>query len=121
MARQHDRARRLEQRVADMVGGERVKYRPRFARMPDVWPVTHKPTGITLQFEAKSGKERTPKTVLAAVEQARGYTPGAVPVAVFGDVGGELIACLPLADLARLLGMQPLGNAQLVIGCKVKQ
>lgn len=118
MARLHDRARRLERRAALLVGGERVQHRPRFARLPDIWPVTHKPTGITLQLECKSGERRIPRGVLAALAQARGYSPDAVPVAVFGDVGGDVIACLPLADLARLLGLQPLEPGQLALGAE---
>src|SRR5262245_50359260 len=103
MARSHDRGRRLATRAAEIVGGERLPFRA-YVKQPDIWPVKLA-SGDVLQLECKAGEKRTPRCVVKALEQARGYAPEAVPVAVFGDVGGEPIACLPLRDLARLLGL----------------
>jgi len=46
---------------------------------------------------------------------ARGYAPGAVPVAVISDVGGEAVACLPLVAFARLLGVAPARLGQIAL------
>lgn len=106
MARSHDRGRRGEQRVEKLTGAQRVKHRPRFARSADFAPL-RLPNGEVIQFESKAGQDVVPRTVLKDIAQARGYTPAAVPVAVYSDVGGEAVACLPLGDLARLLGIGP--------------
>jgi len=107
MARSHDRGRRGEERVEAITGAKRVKFRPRYAKAPDFWPLVLPTTGETLQLESKAGENVVPKKVAKAIKQARGYTPNAVPCAVFADVGGEEpIACLPLRDLARLLGLR---------------
>lgn len=110
------RAARGEQRVADAVDGERVKNRPRFASAPDILP-RRLPTGEVLQLEVKSTK-RLPKRVLAALEQARRYTPSAIPIAVFVPFGGRAIACLALEDLARLVGLRaaPIGEQLALLG-----
>lgn len=107
MARSHDRGRRGEQRVEKITGAKRVKHRPRFAKMGDFWPLRLEQSGETLQFESKAGENAVPKTVLKDIGQARSYAPNAVPIAVYSNVGGESIACLPLEDLARLLGIGP--------------
>jgi hypothetical protein len=73
------------------------------------------PTGDVLQAEVKSTK-RAPKRILDALEQARRYAPSAVPVAVFSQTGGPAIACLPLADFVRLLGLkEPKPGEQLAL------
>jgi hypothetical protein len=44
--------------------------------------------------------------ILAALAQARGYfARGTICVGVISQRGGEAIACLPLRDLAQLLGL----------------
>lgn len=106
MGRSHDRGRRGEQRIEALTGAKRVKHRPRYAKLPDLWPLVI-PSGETLQFESKAGANVVPKKLLKDIAQARSYSPHAVPVAVYSDVGeSESIACLPLKDLARLLGLR---------------
>lgn len=103
-----------EHRAALTLGGERVKRR-RGESAPDVRPV-RLPNGELLQPECKT-RRRLPRLVMAALDQARGYLPGAVPVAIISEKGGEAIACLPLRDLARLLGLQPeIAGQQLTLG-----
>jgi hypothetical protein len=115
MTAAHRRGARREQQTADVLRVERTKYRPRYQRASDTTPV-RLPTGDTLQPEVKTRK-RAPKLVLDALAKARGYLPGAIPLAVISQTGGEPIACLPLRDLARLLGLQPsVDGQQLVLG-----
>ncbi len=104
MTAAHRRAARREREAAAALGTERVRFRPRFVAAPDVLPV-RLPTGDVLQAEVKTTK-RAPKRVLDALEQARKYTPDAIPVAVISQTGGAAIACLPLADFVRLLGLK---------------
>jgi hypothetical protein len=85
-----------------VLGTRRVQ-RSRFQRAPDVEAV-RLPSGETLQPEVKT-RARAPRLVLDALDKARAYLPGAIPVAVISQTGGEAIACLPLRDLARLLGI----------------
>lgn len=105
MSTAHDRARALEKTTADVLGTKRVR-RSRFQKAPDVFAVTL-PSGHTLQAECKTRK-RLPGLVLEALKQAKGYTPGAIPVAVIRQKGGRAIACLDLRVLAGLLGLAPL-------------
>jgi hypothetical protein len=112
------RAARRETEVATIVGRERVRFRPRFVAAPDVLPL-RLPDGTVLQLEVKSSK-RPPKRIVAALEQAKRYTPGAVPIAVIAPFGEPAIACLPLDDLARLVGIRaPRAGEQLsLLGAK---
>ena len=114
MARSHDRGRRLATRTAKIMGGTCVPFAP-YVAQPDIWPIKLR-SGDVLQLDCKAGEKRTPRAVLKAIAQAERYTPTAVPVAVFGDIGGEPIACLPLRDLARLLGIDTSRNPQLLLG-----
>jgi hypothetical protein len=107
------RAIAREREAAQTLGVERV-HRSRYQRAADTAAV-RLPTGDTLQPEVKTRK-RAPKLVLDALAQARRYLPGAIPVAIISQRGGEAIACIPLRDLARLLGLQPLREGQLVLG-----
>ena len=105
MTASHRRAARREREAAEQLGTERVRFRPRFVAAPDVLPVVL-PSGDVLQAEAKTRK-RLPRLIVDALAQATRYAPGAVPVAILSQTGGAAIACLPLADFARLLGLQP--------------
>ena len=105
------RGRRGEQWLEATTGAERVRNRPRFARMADFAPL-RLPSGESLQFESKTGASAVPKKVAAAVAQAAGYSPDCIPCAVFRDTGArDGIACLRVSDLCRLLGI---GVAQVV-------
>jgi hypothetical protein len=114
------RAARRELEAAKVLGTERVRWRPRYVSAPDVLPV-RLPSGDVLQAEVKTTR-CAPKRILAALAQARKYAPSAVPVAVFSQTGGEAIACVPLADFARLLGLQvPKAGQQLaLLGTKAR-
>lgn len=62
------------------------------------------PNGETLQPEVKH-RARLPALIVGALGQAARYTPGAVPVAIVSERGGPQLACLHLADFARLVGL----------------
>lgn len=94
---------RREREAAKALGGVRV-VRHRGQRAPDVAPITL-PTGEVLQPEVKHRK-RLPRLLAAALTQALGYTPGAVPVAVVSEHRGTALAVLRLADFARLVGVE---------------
>jgi hypothetical protein len=106
MTKVHQRAARREGQLADALGTERVKHRPRFQKAPDVLPV-RLPGGFVLQGESKSRK-KLPAWLVAAVEQAAGYTPGALPLVSLYALGStEALAVLRLRDLCLLLGLAP--------------
>lgn len=105
MSREQDRAAARERQAAKLLGSTRVLRRSK-QTAPDVVPI-RLPNGDLLQPEVKNGLRRCPRSIVKALEQAARYTRGAVPVAVFSDVGGQAIACLPLKDLARWLGTSP--------------
>jgi hypothetical protein len=119
MSERHRRGAAGERLVASILGVERTRYRPRYQRAADMGPVTIASgpgKGMTLQPEVKT-REELPKWMHEALEQARGYLPGAVPLVVLKELGDEPLALLPLRDLARILGLKaPIANEQLVIG-----
>jgi hypothetical protein len=97
------RAARRERQAAAVLGSERV-HRQRGERAPDVEPV-RLPSGHLLQAEVKS-RAKLPRIARLAVEQAHGYAPGAMPVAVIFEKGSrDGIASMRLADFARLVGL----------------
>ncbi len=115
MSRVSARAARRERQGAEMLGTTRVVRTSRYERAPDAVPIRLK-DGTVLQPECKS-REVVPKWLLDSQEQARGYTPGAVPLTIIAPLGGELLALLPLKDLARILGIQPpKAGEQLLLG-----
>ena len=103
MTAPHRRAARREREAADVLGGERVRYRPRYVSAPDVRAVVL-PSGVVLSVEVKTRK-RLPSLLAAALEQARRYQPSAVPCAVVSETGGRALAVLDLRDLALLVGL----------------
>jgi hypothetical protein len=86
--------------MAETLGTERVAYRPRFQRAPDAVPFQLR-SGEWVCPESKSRK-RIPSLVRLGIEQAEGYRLG-TPLLVIAGLGGEQIACVRLADLARWL------------------
>ena len=109
MAGQHRRAARRERQAADLFGTVRVKKKDRYDAVPDVLPV-RLASGEVLSIEVKTFGNGL-KKVRDALDQARRYTPSAVPVAVCSKTGEEPVACLPAKDLARVLGLSELGEA----------
>lgn len=106
MSIEHRRAAAREREMARLLGTTRVvRKRPR-ERAPDALPI-RLPNGDLIQPEAKNGMKRCPRALVKALEQARSYTRGAVPVAVFSDVGGQAIACVPLKDFSRWMQISP--------------
>ena len=103
MSAAHRRAASLEQAAADVLGSERVKYRPRFVSAPDVRPIRLK-DGSEIQVEAKTRK-RLPAVILEALRQAERYARGAIPVGVIREKGGRALAVLWLPHLASLLNI----------------
>jgi len=93
---------RREREAAAILGTRRIP-RAYGLSAPDV-EVVQLANGERLQPEVKHRK-RLPALLVDALEQARRYTPNAIPMAVVSAYGGEAIACLPLRDLARLLGI----------------
>lgn len=97
------RAAAREREAARIVGSARV-HRGR-ASAPDVRPVVLEHGRGTIGIEVKHRKN-LPAVILAALAQARGYfARGTICVGVISQRGGEAIACLPLRDLAQLLGL----------------
>ena len=94
---------RRERGAAAALGSRRV-IRHRGESAPDVEPVVL-PGGEVLQPEVKHRK-RLPRLLAAALSQALGYRPDAVPVAVVSEHRGGALAVLRLADFARLVGVQ---------------
>jgi hypothetical protein len=119
MSNVHRRAARREGQLADALGTERTKYRGRFEKAPDVAPVRLS-SGFVIQGESKS-KKKLPAWLVAAVEQAAGYTPGALPLVSLYELGsGEPLAVLRLRDLCLLLGLEaPPAGEQLSLAARV--
>lgn len=105
MTRAHRKGANADRAVAKTLRTERVTGRERFESAPDVRPV-RLPSGAMLTIESKA-RSRVPRWLVAAVEQAAKYLPGAVPVAVVSG-GPRRLAVLPLIDLARLVGLRAL-------------
>lgn len=99
----HRRAANREREAAKILGGERVKYRPRYVSAPDLRALTL-PSGEVLSVEVKTRK-RLPALLRAALTQALRYRPGATALAVVSETGGRALAVMDLRDLARLVGM----------------
>lgn len=105
MSREQQRAAAREREAARIFKTERVKRKP-LERAPDVLPF-RLPNGDVVQPEVKNGMKRCPRELVKALEQARRYTRGCIPIAIFSDVGGSSIACVPANDLSRWMGIQP--------------
>ena len=103
MRAKHLRAAAREIETAKAFGTTSV-HRSRYASAPDVLGVRLY-SGEVLQPEVQTRK-RAPQLITSALAQARRYAPSAIPVAVVSQTGGEAIACLPLRDFVRLLGLQ---------------
>jgi hypothetical protein len=76
----------------------------RFEPKADLEPVTL-PCGLVVQAEVKSRKV-LPKLITDALSQARRYEPGAIPMAIVNEMGGEAIACLPLKAFIAIAGIE---------------
>lgn len=114
MTAAHRRAARRERQAAELLEAQRVRYRPRYAPSPDVAPL-RLVDGTVLVPECKT-RGRLPQWIVAAVAQARRYVPGAVPLVVLSETGGEPLALVPLRDFARLVGIrEPRAGEQLVL------
>lgn len=94
---------RREREAARALGGRRV-VRHRGQSAPDVEPIKLG-DGTVLQLEVKHRK-RLPGLLTAALSQALGYSPEAVPVAVVSQHRQAALAVLRLADFARLVGVE---------------
>lgn len=117
MSLPQDRAANRERKAARIFGTTRVvrKKKDKNRKLPDAVPFEIGPgnwnqssimTDVdVVQLEVKNGMRRCPRVLVKALEQAVDYTPDAVPIAVFSDVGGTELACVPAKDLARWLGI----------------
>lgn len=94
--------RQRERDAAKALGTRRVR-RAIGESAPDVEPV-RLASGEVLSVEVKH-RAKLPALLTAALAQAARYAPAAVPVAVVSQRGGRQLACLSLANLARLLGI----------------
>lgn len=119
MSLPQDRAASRERKVAKIFGTTRVVRKAK-GRLPDALPFALE-SGEVVQLEVKNGMKRCPRVLVKALEQARGYTPEATPVAVFSDVGGMDIACVPAKDLARWMGIEAEKLTPKIIKKKVKR
>lgn len=106
MSLPQDRAAARERKCARIFGTNRVVRKTRKGRAPDNEPF-RLANGDIVQPEVKNGMKRLPRVLVKALEQARSYAPKVIPIAVFSDVGGEDIACVPAKDLARWMGVAP--------------
>lgn len=105
MSLPQNRAANREREAARIFGTQRVVRKTKECA-PDAVAFRLE-NGDVVQPEVKNGMKRLPRTLVKALEQARRYSPRAVPIAVFSDVGGEAIACVPAKDLARWMGVAP--------------
>jgi hypothetical protein len=94
------------ERKAARIFGQKRNIRKTKGKTPDVLPF-ELPSGEFVQLEVKNGMKRCPRVLVKALDQAHGYTPNAVAIAIFSDVGGTDIACLSAKTLARWLGIEP--------------
>src|SRR5262245_42194331 len=106
------RAADRERKAARILGTKRVvrKKEDKNKPLPDAEPFEIKEglgTGDWVQPEVKNGMKRVPQALVNALDQAKGYSPEFVPLAVFSDVGGTDIGCVYLTDLARYMGVLP--------------
>jgi hypothetical protein len=109
----HRRAARREREAAAVLGSKRV-HRKRGQKAPDVVPIRFA-DGSVIVPEAKT-RAKLPKWLKAALDQARGYHRGAVPLVVLSETGGQAIAVIPLTDLATLVGIRaPKDGEQLLL------
>jgi hypothetical protein len=109
----HRRGARRERQAAEILKTTRV-CRMRGERAPDVVPLRFE-NGSVVVPESKT-RAKLPKWLNAALAQARGYHPGAVPLVVLSETGGPALALLPLADLAMLVGLRaPRDGEQLLL------
>jgi hypothetical protein len=107
------RGARREREAAALLGSKRV-LRERGERAPDVVPLRFA-NGTVVVPESKT-RAKLPKWINAAIEQARRYHRGAVPLVVLSETGGPPLALLPLADLAMLVGLRdPRAGKQLLL------
>jgi hypothetical protein len=110
------RAAARERQACEILGIKRRTYRPRYESASDSEEPVRLACGVTLLPEVKTRAE-LPKWFTGALEQARRYLPGATPLFVVSETGGEPLAVLPLRDFARIAGLKRfLENEQLVIG-----
>jgi len=98
------RAASRERECAKILGSAR-HIRKTKGKAPDV-VAFRLANGDVVQPEVKNGMKRCPRVLVKALEQAKRYAPGAVPIAVFSDVGGHAIGCVDLKVLARWMGVQ---------------
>jgi hypothetical protein len=113
----HRRAARRESQLAEALGTERVKHRPRFQKAPDMLPVRIREHVV--QGESKSMK-RLPKRLVRDLEQAEGYTPGAIAIVGLFELGKpDGLVVLRLGDFCRLLGLRPPQGGQLALAARV--
>ncbi|SRR6266508_3275826 len=97
---------RHELKVARTLGTERVRYRSRYQRKPDMLPVVL-PNGVLLSIEAKI-RDRLPRLLTSALSQAASYCgPDGVPVAALQERGGQTVVCMPLDGFLQLAGIEP--------------
>ena len=104
MTSAHRRAANRERQAARTLGTTRTTNRPRYTPAPDVAPITL-PGGDVLSVEVKT-RARLPSLLRRALEQARRYAPGAVPLAVVSETGGPALAVLELGAFARIAGLE---------------
>lgn len=97
-----DRAARREREAAAVLGSTRV-HRRAGQSAPDVRAVRLE-SGAVLGPEVKT-RARLPKLLTAALDQARGYFPNAVALAVISETGGRALAVLDLRAFAALVGL----------------
>lgn len=95
----------LERTAAAALGSRRVARIGSKRREPDLAPIVLA-TGETLVAECKSRK-RLPRLLVEALEQARRYAPGAVPIAVLREAGSRALVALELEAFVRLTGIAP--------------
>lgn len=119
MSGPHRRAAARERQAAKLLRTERVRYRPRYTKAPDVHPV-RLDSGDVLSVEVKT-RGKLPAWLVDALAQAEGYLPGAVPLVVLSATGGPPLALLALRDFARLVGLaDAVSEEQLVIAPEVR-
>jgi hypothetical protein len=96
----------VERRAATLVKTKRNTWRGRHERKSDMPPVRAS-NGDAVQCDAKSRRAGLPQWIVAGLAECRAYSPDAIPCLLVYPLGGEAVAILPAAALARLAGIRP--------------
>jgi len=92
-----------ELKTARALGASR-QTRFRFESKADITPIVVR--GLAIQAEVKT-RRALPRYLVKGLEQARKYTPRAIPMLVISEHGGSSLVVLPLAAFCEIASIEP--------------